>query len=109
VQIVREDVDPFCHADLRAMGRRIGAEVAVNTSLNVGAPIAQTPLQAIETLKKTRAMDGLFMIASDGTTLVAWHDIDAPPKDAGKRLREWICSWREMKHDAIASRAVLNR
>jgi len=93
VQIVREHVDPFLHAYLRAMGRRVGAEVSVNTSLNVGAPIAQTPAQALETLKKSKGMHGLFMIAEGGDTYVAWHDVESPPKDGGKTLRGWIGEW----------------
>ena len=48
------------------MGRRIGAEVSVNTSLNVGAPIAQTPVHALETLKRSAGMHALFMIADSG-------------------------------------------
>lgn len=90
VQIVREHLDPLIHAYLRAMGRRIGAEVSVNTSLNVGAPIAQTPVQALETLRKSRGMHGLFLIAESGEAYVAWHDVDAPPKDGGRALRAWI-------------------
>src|SRR5205085_10183702 len=38
IQIVREETDPLTHAYLVALGRRIGVEVAVNTSLNVGSP-----------------------------------------------------------------------
>ena len=45
IQIVREEHDPFTHAYLKALGRRLGVEVSVNTSLNVGSPIAQSPLQ----------------------------------------------------------------
>lgn len=41
IQIVRPEIDSFCHAFLQAMGRRLGAEVSVNTSLNVGTPIVQ--------------------------------------------------------------------
>ena len=90
VQIVREHVDPLIHGYLRAMGRRIGAEVSVNTSLNVGAPIAQTPVQALETLKKSRGMHGLFLIADSGEAYVAWHDVEQPPKDGGRALRGWM-------------------
>ena len=93
VQIVREGVDPLMHAYLRAMGRRIGAEVSVNTSLNVGAPIAQTPVQALETLKKSRGMHGLFLIADGGEAYVAWHDVERAPKDGGRALRRWIDEW----------------
>ena len=46
LQIVRENTDPVTHAYLKALGRRNGVEVAVNTSFNVGGPIAQTPVQA---------------------------------------------------------------
>lgn len=101
VQIVREHVDPFCFAYLRAMGRRIGAEVSVNTSLNVGAPIAQTPRHALETLKKSKGMDGLFLISEEGDAWVAWHDVEAPPKDGGRRLRGWMEEW-EREHGAVS-------
>jgi len=94
VQIVRERLDPFIYAYLKAMGRRVGVEVSVNTSLNVGAPIAQTPVQALETLKKSKGMHGLFLIADSGDAYVAWHDLDRAPKDGGRALRRWIDEWR---------------
>jgi len=93
VQIVREQLDPFMYAYLKAMGRRVGVEVSVNTSLNVGSPIAQTPAQSLETLKRSRGMHGLFMIADDGEAYVAWHDVVSPPKDSGQTLRRWIDGW----------------
>jgi carbamoyltransferase len=93
IQIARKELDPFMHAYLRAMGRRVGAEVSVNTSLNVGAPIAQTPVQALETLKKSRGMHGLFMIAEGGDAYVAWHGVESAAKDGGKALRKWIDEW----------------
>jgi len=71
VQIVRAQVDPFIHAYLKAMGRRVGVEVSVNTSLNVGAPIAQTPVQALQTLTRSKGMHGLFMFAANGDAYVA--------------------------------------
>ena len=52
LQVVREETDPFTHAYLKALGKYSGAEVSVNTSLNVGGPIVQTPYDAIRTLKK---------------------------------------------------------
>ena len=93
VQIVREEVDPFVHAYLRAMGRRIGAEVSVNTSLNVGAPIAQTPAHALETLKRSSGMHALVMIADNGDLFVAWHDVEQGHKDGGRALRAWMDAW----------------
>jgi carbamoyltransferase len=94
VQIVREETDPFNHAYLKAMGRRLGVEVSVNTSLNVGGPIAQTPAQALEALKRSFGMTGLLLIGSDGRAAVAWHNVVKPPKDAGARLRGWIEAWK---------------
>ncbi len=96
IQIVREDVDPLIYAYLKAMGRRVGVEVSVNTSLNVGAPIAQTPQQALDTLQRSKGMHGLFMIGEEGDAYLAWHHVEAPPKDAGRTLRQWIAEWREL-------------
>ncbi len=95
VQIVRAHVDPLMHAYLKAMGRRVGVEVSVNTSLNVGAPIAQTPAQALETLRKSRGMHGIFMIAETGEAYVAWHAVETGAKDGGRALRRWIEAWEE--------------
>ena len=66
LQIVREATDPLTHAYLKALGRRNGEEVAVNTSFNVAGPIAQTPEQAIETLRRAKGMDAVVMIAEEG-------------------------------------------
>ncbi len=72
VQIVRKEQDPFVYAYLQAMGRRLGVEVSVNTSLNVGSPIVQTPEQALGALKKAKALSGLVMIADNGDACFAW-------------------------------------
>lgn len=93
--IVREEVDPFVHSYLEAMGRRIGAEVSVNTSLNVAGPIAQTPAQALNTLKKSGGMDALLLVGLEGEAFLAWHHVSAPPKDEGQRLRRWLRAWKE--------------
>src|SRR5262249_19630338 len=75
VQIVREEHDPFSYAYLKAIGRRLGVEVSVNTSLNVGSPIVQTPAQALGALQRAKALSGLVMIAADGQTWFAWHTV----------------------------------
>jgi carbamoyltransferase len=33
----------------------------VNTSFNVAAPIAQSPVQALDTLRRANGMDGVFI------------------------------------------------
>lgn len=97
VQIIREDVDPFTHAYLKAMGRRLGVEISVNTSLNVGGPIVQTPAQALETLRRSKGMTGLLMVAAEGDTFLAWHNVASPPKDAGRQLMAWYHQWEAEK------------
>jgi carbamoyltransferase len=77
------------------MGRRVGAEVSVNTSLNVGSPIVQTPEQAIACLKRSKGITGLVMISADGETIMAWHNVHQPPKDQGRTLLNMIESWKE--------------
>jgi hypothetical protein len=104
VQIVRPEIDPFAHAYLKAMGRRVGVEESVNTSLNVAGPIVQTPVQALQTLKRSQGMDGILFIGADGEAFLAWHDVDAPPKDP-QRLRGWLQGWRQDTEVAIAGLA----
>ena len=85
VQIVREEDDPFTYAYLKAMGRRLGVEVSVNTSLNVGSPIVQTPLAGLGALKRAKAMSGLVLIADDGRTWFAWPAAVPCPE----AVKEW--------------------
>ncbi len=89
VQIVREADDPLTHAYLKALGRHIGVEVSVNTSFNVAGPIAQTPLQAVETLRKSKGLDVVLMVGSDGTIFAAWHGGE---RDSG-RFTRWFEAW----------------
>lgn len=85
IQIVRGDTDPLCFAVLRALGRRVGVELCVNTSLNVGSPIVQTPRQALSALARARGMDGLLLVGADGTATWAWHR-DSRPAAAAERF-----------------------
>lgn len=93
IQIVRAATDPLMHAYLRAMGRRVGAEVSVNTSLNVGSPIAQTPHQALAAMQRAKSLSGMIMVGSDGQARLAWHTLAAPPKDGGAQLQGWVEQW----------------
>jgi carbamoyltransferase len=76
------------------MGRRCGIEASVNTSLNVAGPIVQTPHQALQALRRSRAMDGVLLIAAEGDAWLAWHAVTTPPKDGGRRLGRWMREWR---------------
>jgi carbamoyltransferase len=83
-------MDPFCHDVLLSMGRRVGAEALVNTSLNVGAPIAHTPEQAVTTLRRAKGMDGLLMIGAAGQATLVWLD-DRP--ELRDRLLGSVRAW----------------
>lgn len=72
LQIVRQSLNPLIYEYLKEMGKLCGVEASVNTSLNVGSPIAQTPLHAIETLKKAKGMDAIIMVGSDGDIFTVW-------------------------------------
>jgi carbamoyltransferase len=90
IQIVREPDDPLTHAYLKALGRRIGVEMSVNTSFNVAGPIAQTPQQAIDTLRRSKGLDAVLLVASDGTVYAAWH---GGARDNG-RFTGWFAEWK---------------
>jgi carbamoyltransferase len=94
-QIVRPHIDPVCYAYLKELGRLVGAEVSVNTSLNVAAPIAQTPAQAIDTLRRSRGMHALMFVAARDAFL-CWHR----PKAVRVAIERWLTRWRASARDA---------
>jgi carbamoyltransferase len=91
IQIVNAADDPLTHAYLKALGRHIGVELSVNTSFNVAGPIAQTPQQAIDTLRRSRGLDAVVLVADDGTVYAAWH---GEKRDSG-RFTGWFAEWNE--------------
>ena len=92
IQIVRQAADPLTHAYLKALGRRIGVEVAVNTSFNVAGPIAQTPAQALDTLKRSQGLDAVLMFADEGPVYAALHK--GVGGEGGARFRAWLEAWQ---------------
>jgi carbamoyltransferase len=93
IQIVREDDDPLTYAYLKALGRRIGVEISVNTSFNVAGPIAQTPQQAIDTLRRSKGLDAVLLVADDGAVTAAWHGGE---RDSG-RFTGWLSEWKQRR------------
>ena len=89
LQIVREHTDPVVHAYLKALGRRIGVEVAVNTSFNVGGPIAQTVRQALDTMRRSKGIDVVFVFAQEGAVYAVSHRTQG---GAGP-FRAWLGEW----------------
>jgi len=90
IQIVRAQDDPLTYAYLKALGRHIGVEISVNTSFNVAGPIAQTPAQAIDTLRRSKGLDVVLLVADDGAVFAAWH---AGNRDSG-RFTGWLSEWK---------------
>lgn len=93
IQIVREAHDPLTYAYLKALGRHIGVEMSVNTSFNVAGPIAQTPAQAMETLRRSKGLDAVVLVADDGTVYAAWHGGE---RDSG-RFTGWHAAWTKAR------------
>src|SRR5436305_536094 len=73
IQIVRAQDDPLTYAYLKALGRRIGVEMSVNTSFNVAGPIAQNPEQAVDTLRRSKGLDVVLLVAEGGEVHAAWR------------------------------------
>jgi carbamoyltransferase len=96
LQVVRSETDPLCFAYLTAMGRQVGVEVSVNTSLNVGAPIAQSPAQAMATLDRASAMDGIVMVGDDGVAWLCWTSVGSA------RVRAALATPRALVPRAVA-------
>ena len=92
LQIVRNETDPLTYAYLKALGRRIGVEVAVNTSFNVAGPIAQTPEQALATLRRSQGLDAVLMVSAEGPVFAALHG--GAGGDGGRRFRQWLTDWQ---------------
>jgi carbamoyltransferase len=92
IQIVRAETDPITHAYLKALGRRVGVEIAVNTSFNVAAPIAQTPVQALETLRRANGLDAVLFVADDGPVVAVWAK--EPRRGIGGRIQGWVADWQ---------------
>jgi carbamoyltransferase len=90
IQIVRAQDDPLTYAYLKALGRHIGVEISVNTSFNVAGPIAQTPGQAIDTLRRSKGLDVVVLVADDGAVYAAWHGGE---RDSG-RFTGWFSEWK---------------
>lgn len=91
IQIVRHDDDPLTFAYLKALGRRIGVEMSVNTSFNVAGPIAQTPDQAIDTLHRSKGLDVVLLVADDGVVYAAWPNGE---RDTG-HFTAWLSAWQK--------------
>jgi len=104
IQIVRDEDDPLTYAYLKALGRRIDVEMSVNTSFNIAGPIAQTPAQAIDTLRRSKGLDVVLLVSNDGVVHAAWH---AGERDSG-RFTGWLSAWKKQR-ERVCTPAVDQR
>jgi carbamoyltransferase len=92
LQVVREHTDPVTYAYLKALGQRIGVEIAVNTSFNVAGPIAQTCVQALNTLRRAKGMDGVFMFSEEGPVFLV--SLREARSGISGHIRKWLADWQ---------------
>jgi carbamoyltransferase len=83
------------------VGRHIGVEMSVNTPFNVAGRIAPTPSRAIDTLRRSKGLDVVLLVASDGAVFAAWHGGE---RDSG-RFTGWLMGWNLLKAGAFPLRA----
>jgi len=76
--------------------------MSVNTSFNVAGPIAQTPAQAIDTLRRSKGLDVVLLVANDGAVHAAWHDGE---RDSG-RFTGWLSAWKQRRTRLIARPSI---
>jgi carbamoyltransferase len=65
LQVVNPTVDPLVGSVLEAMRRRRGVAALVNTSLNVGEPIAHTAKDVVRTLFRARGLRCVVLVGED--------------------------------------------
>jgi len=103
IQIVKPEVDPIAFAYLKAMGKHTGVEASVNTSLNVASPIVQSPTQAIETMKRSRGIDVLFLISEEARTFAAWKSLNSGERYQGHQFPEEYKLWSNKMDQTLDS------
>jgi carbamoyltransferase len=90
IQIAPED-DALLIGFLEALGRHTGAEIALNTSLNLNAPIVQTPAQAARLLQNSPGLDAILFVAGSGDAYLAWTALRTGERY--QRIQSWLASW----------------
>jgi predicted NodU family carbamoyl transferase len=63
-------IDPLMNSILEGITRRNGVAALVNTSLNVGEPIAHSARDVVRTLFRARNLHCVVMVGEDGVGLV---------------------------------------
>jgi carbamoyltransferase len=82
---------------LKALGRRTGVEVSINTSLNIRSPIAATVVQAIDTLRRAQNLDLLLLIDDAGQAWAIGHAARSQRPQALDSATAVVRSWELRK------------
>ena len=93
IQVVPETQDPISYSILKAMGRRMGVEVVLNTSLNVETPIAGTVKQGMETVKRSGGRIALLIVSNEGRKFMAWDSRWKEVTQAQQPFEELLGAW----------------
>lgn len=88
IQVVDPHIDPLCASILEGMRARTGYPVCVNTSLNVGEPIAHDARDVLRTLGRARDLHGVVLVGEGARAWISWH----PERAAGRLLADWLAS-----------------
>lgn len=108
IQIVRKDNNELIWEYLRALKRYIGVEVSVNTSLNVGTPIVQTPEQAVRVFQRSKGIDAIIFVGDDGVTQMAWARPGVQARNSDiPRLRQLYRQAADRPRDTASIRELL--
>jgi carbamoyltransferase len=102
IQIVSHE-DTLLVSFLEELGRLTGAEVALNTSLNLHAPIVQTPAQAARLLRVSRGLEAILFVASSGDAYLAWS---TDVRERTGRIRSWLARWRDRNENVVQLRGL---
>lgn len=97
IQILGRNADPLLRDLLAALERRTGVAACLNTSLNVGTPIVQTPAQAVALFDRVEDVDALFLVARTGEATMVW-----PQPRAGTIDVE--AAWKGRAQDRVPTR-----
>ncbi len=105
-QIVGEE-DPFTFSVLRRLEARIGLAMAVNTSLNLGTPLVETPAQAAHMLTKSPGLGGILFLSDDGAPIFVWRRQDDETPSGRPSGRHWVDAWHRMWESSGVMRLTL--
>jgi len=99
----QEHTDPLTYAYLKAPRSQDRCRSGGNTSFNVAGTDRADRADAIQTLRRSKGLDAVIMIAGGRQRLAAWRRDSAQVRDSGRFLR-WLAEWRADVHASPSRR-----